>query len=77
METIGIHQPLNATQIHLLQSLRFVKTEEMCRELKQIISDYCLKRLDEETDKWWKENNMTTEKFDELFLNAHYRTPYK
>jgi len=54
-----------------------VKTEEMCRELKQIISDYCLKRLDEETDKWWKENNMTTEKFDELFLNAHYRTPYK
>ena len=25
---------------------------------------------------WWKDNNMTNEKLDEM-LNTHYRTPYK
>ena len=70
-------EPLNAMQIQFLQSLRFVKTDEMFQELKQIISDYYFKKMEEESDKWWKENDMTNEKLDEMFLNAHYRTPYK
>jgi len=73
METMVTHSPLNAMQIHFLQSLRFVKTDEMFQELKQLISDYYLKKLEEETDRWWKENNMTHEKLDGLFLNAHYQ----
>ena len=77
METTIANQPLNAMQIHFLQSLRFVKTDEMFQELKQIISDYYFKKMEEETDKWWNDNNMTNEKLDEMFLNAHYRTSVK
>ena len=36
-------EPFNEAQIHFLQSLRFVKTDEMFQELKQIISDYYFK----------------------------------
>ena len=77
METAVANSPLNAMQIHLLQSLRFVNTDEMVQELKQIISDYYFKKMREETDKWWDENDMTNEKLDEMFLNSHYRTSSK
>ena len=77
MEAMVANQPFNAMQIHFLQSLRFVNTDEMYQELKQIISDYYFKKMEEETDKWWKEKNMTTEKFEEMFSDTHYRTPYK
>ena len=74
METAFANPPLNDMQIHFLQSLRFVKTDEMFRELKQIISDYYFKKMEEETDEWWDENNMSNEKLKDLFLNAHHRT---
>ena len=76
MVSTAMQQPLNDMQIHFLQSLRFVKTDEMYQELKQIISDYHFKKLDEATDKWWKNNNMNNEKLEEI-LNTHYRTPYR
>ena len=74
MEAIMTHLPLNDMQIHFLQSLRFVKSDEMFQELKQIISDYYFKKAEEETDKWWKENDMTDGKLEDMFLNTHYRT---
>ena len=77
MEATVANVPLNDMQIHFLQSLRFVKTDEMFRELKQIISDYYFKKMEEETDKWWNENNMTNEKLEEMFLNAHHRISCK
>ena len=77
MEAIMTHPPLNDMQIHFLQSLRFVKSDEMFLELKQVISDYYFKKMEEETDKWWDENNMTNEKLEEMFLNAHHRTSCK
>ena len=77
MEATIKNLPLNPMQIHFLQSLRFVKTDEMFQELKQIISDYYFKKMEEETDKWWEENDMTNEKLDEMFANSHYRTSYK
>jgi hypothetical protein len=64
-------------QIHFLQSLRFVNSDQMFQELKQIISDYYFQKMEEETDKWWDENNMTNERLDNMFANAHYRTSYK
>ena len=70
-------EPLNDAQIHLLQSLRFVKTDEMFRELRQIISDYYFKKMEEETDKWWDDNSMTNEKLEEMFLSAHHRISCK
>ena len=67
MEAVMTHPPLNDMQIHFLQSLRFVKSDEMFRELKQVISDYYFRKVEEETDKWWDENNMTNEKLEEMF----------
>ena len=77
MEATMTYSPLNDMQIHFLQSLRFVKSDEMFRELKQVISNYYFKKVEEETDKWWDENNMTNEKLEEMFLNAHHRTSCK
>jgi hypothetical protein len=77
METTVANAPLNAMQIQFLQSLRFIKTEEMFHELKQIISDYYFKKMEEEADRWWDENEMTNEKLNEMFLNSHYRTSSK
>ena len=77
MEAVVAHSPLNAMQIHFLQSLRFVKTDEMFQELKQIISDYYFQKMEEDTDTWWEQNEMTNEKMEEMFLNSHYRTSGK
>ena len=77
MEATVANAPLNAMQIHFLQSLRFVKTDEMFNELRQVISDYYFNKVEEQTDQWWKENNMTTEKLNEMFLNSHYRISTK
>ena len=77
MEATITNQPLNAMQIHFLQSLRFVKTDDMFQELKQIISDYYFKKMEEETDKWWEENEMSNEKLNNMFGNSHYRISKK
>jgi len=77
METTITNSPLNAMQIHFLQSLRFVKTDEMFQELKQLISDYYFKKLNEETNQWWEEHEMSQEKLDEMFANSHYRSSFK
>ena len=77
MEATVVNAPLNDMQIHFLQSLRFVKTDEMFRELKQIVSDYYFRKMEEETDRWWDENNMTNEKLEDIFLNAHHRISCK
>jgi len=77
MEATVAHQPLNATQLHLLKLFSYKKTEESLQELKSVLLDFYQKKLDEETERWWQENNMTVEKFEEMFSNAHYRTPYK
>jgi hypothetical protein len=39
MEATALNSPLNATQIHFLQTLQFVKTNQMMQELQQVVSD--------------------------------------
>ena len=73
METTLSHEPLNPAQIHFLQTLQFVKTEQMMNELQQVVSDFYFKKMGEEANKWWDENNMTEEKMNEMFLNSHHR----
>jgi hypothetical protein len=77
MEATVANEPLNAMQIYFLQSLRFVKTDEMFNELKQIISDYYFQKMETQTEQWWEENDMTNEKLEKMFLNSHYRTSSK
>lgn len=75
MQTTLSHQPLNPAQIHFLQTLQFVKTDTMMHELQQVVSDFYFKKMGEDANKWWDENNMTNEKMNEMFHNLHYRTP--
>jgi hypothetical protein len=76
MKATVTNSPLNATQLYLLQTFAHIKSEESLEELKSVLLDFYQKKLDEETDKWWKENDMTIEKFEEMCKDIHYRTPY-
>ena len=74
MEAIVTNPPLNAAQLYLLQTFAHVKSEESFEELKSVLFDFYQKKLDQETDKWWEDNDMTVEKFEGLCSNIHYRT---
>ena len=63
---------LNAAQLHFLKILQFLKTEEDLTELKQIISDYYLQKLEKNIDEYWGNGKITDD-----ILNEHLRTPYK
>ena len=65
-------QLLNGAQLHFLKMLQFLKTEEELTELKQIISDYYLKKLEKDINTYWGEGKITDD-----ILNEHLRTPYK
>ena len=47
MEVTLSHQPLNPAQIHFLQTLQFVKTDNMMQELQQVVSDFYFKKMEE------------------------------
>ena len=76
MEATVVNTPFNDAQLLLLQTFAHVRSEESFNELKSVLFDFYQNKLDEETDRWWKENNMTTEKFEEMCNDIHYRTPY-
>jgi len=75
METTVVNSPFNDAQLLLLKTFAHIKSEESLNELKSILFDFYKNKLDEETDKWWKDNNMTTEKFEEMCSSIHYRMP--
>ena len=68
---------LNSTQLYLLRMFSRYKEEDSLTEIKEVLFKYHCQKMDEESDKWWKENEMTTEKFDEITKEIHFRTPYK
>jgi len=68
---------LNPTQLHLLQMFSRNYDENILKEIKEILFRYHCQKMEEEMDKWCKENDMTTEKFDEMTKEIHFRTPYK
>ena len=71
-----VNSPFNDAQLLLLQTFAHIKSEESFNELKAVLLNFYQKKLNEATNKWWKENNMTAEKFEEMCNNLHYRTPY-
>ena len=75
-ESYGIKSPIKCCTIAIVAIIFHMKSEESFEELKSVLIDFYRKKVDEETDKWWKENNMTTQKFEEMCSNLHYRTPY-
>ena len=76
MESLLRQNPLNSSQLFVLQTLAVTKGNEEKEELTSLYLDYIQRKMDSATDKWWKDNNITNEKLDEM-LNTHHRTPYK
>lgn len=67
---------LNQAQLQLLDMMSFIKTPEALRDLNKVISDYFVKKADEEMTKMWNEGTLNEEKI-ESFRNIHERIAYK
>ena len=76
METTLSHEPLNATQLFVLQTFATAKDKQERDEITSLYLGYIQKKLDAAADQWWEDNEMTNEKMQDI-LNTHYRTPYK
>jgi len=63
---------LNPAQLHFLQILSHIKTNEALIDLKRLVRDYYAQQLQKEADKYWAEG-----KIGDHLLNEHLRTPYK
>ena len=75
METINAKEEytgLNSAQLHFLQLLSHIKTEETMSNLKRIIRDFYSHQLQKEANKYWEEG-----KISDGLLNEHLRSPYK
>ena len=68
----GTSAGLNPAQLHFLQILSYIKTDEALMDLKRLVRDYYAQQLQKEADKYWAEG-----KIDDHLLNEHLRTPYK
>ena len=75
MDAIVSNPPFNAAQMFVFQTLSTARSEQERDELTSLYLDYIRKKLDESADKWWEDNDMTEEKFEEMCSNLHYRTP--
>jgi hypothetical protein len=75
MEAVLTHTPHNAAQLFVLQTLATARSEQDKEELTSLYLDYIQRKLDNATDKWWTENEMTNEKL-EVILNSHQRVQY-
>lgn len=67
---------LNSVQLHLLRMFAKPIKENDLNEIKQLLSGYYAKKVDEEGEKIWNEKGMEDKDID-IFLNSHIRTPYK
>ncbi len=55
---------LNEAQLSILRLVGNLKTVEEANELRQIISDFYARRVDEEMDKLWDEGKWSNEKIE-------------
>jgi hypothetical protein len=62
----------NPAQLHFLQLLSYIKTEEALMDLKRLVRDFYAQQLQKEADNYWADGTIS----DNL-LNEHLRTPYK
>lgn len=69
-------QPFNEAQFDLLRMMSYVKTPTALEDLRQVISDYFAKKVEEEVDKLWADGTLNAEKV-ESFRHLHERTPYR
>lgn len=59
----------NDTQIHLLNMFKFTKSENQLKEIKEILSKYFAEKVDELSDKIWKEKKLSQEDMNDILHN--------
>jgi hypothetical protein len=67
-ESVG----LNQAQLHFLQILSHIKSDETLMDLKRMVRNYYAQQLQKEADKYWAEG-----KISDNLLDEHLRVPYK
>jgi hypothetical protein len=72
MATAIINQPLNDTQIFLLQTFSQINSVQEKDDIQSLLLSYYQNRVDAQAN----EIHLSDEKIDKI-LNSHYRTPYK
>ena len=62
-------------QLHILEMMKYFKSESAVLELQQVLADYYAKKVQEEADRLW-DNGILNEDAIENLGKAHLRTPY-
>ena len=68
MEATLTHMPMNPAQLFVLKTFATARSEQERDELTSLYLDYIQRKMDEESDKWWKKNNMSQEKLEEILM---------
>jgi len=63
-------------QLEIIDMMSFVKTQDSYEQLKQVISDYFVKKAQDEIAQLWADGSLNEQKF-ESFRTLHQRTSYK
>lgn len=66
----------NPIQLYLLQIFSQMNSEQELAEVKQVLSEYYFKKVEQRAAQIYVEKGWTPEKLEEM-SNAHFRTPYK
>ena len=70
------HQPLNPTQIFVLQTFATAQTETEKEELTSLYLDYIQQKLDKAANEFWDSQNLDNTKMEEL-MYGHLRSSKK
>ncbi len=65
----------NKAQIDMLDLMSRIDSEEELLEIKKVISEYFMRKADEELDRLWEDGTFNESKMEELRY-SHLRTPY-
>ena len=65
----------NKAQIEMLDLMSRIASEEELLEIKKVISEYFMRKADEELDKLWEDGSLNESKMEKLRY-SHLRTPY-
>jgi len=73
MEAAVSNSPFNPIQLHLLKMFSFTKSEEGLKELQTILFNYYRNKLKEQTDEFWKKNDLNNSKMEEIMYGHNRR----
>jgi len=76
MQATLSHQPLNSTQIFVLQTFATAQTEKEKEELTSLYLDYIQQKLDKAANEFWDSQNLDNTKMEEL-MYGHLRSSKK